>query len=133
MNRRSGLGRVILVLLIAVAVGVLAYGAGVSAGQSGAAVAPVPGGVVYPVAWHGFGFGFGIFGFLFVLLLVGLLLRGFAFGGHRGHRGGWGGPGHWERSRWASGEVPPPMDDMLQAWHRRAHESPAPPSDAAAR
>lgn len=130
MNRRSGLGRALLVLLIAVVVGVLAYGAGLAAGQAGVAVAPAPGGVVYPVAWHGFGFGFGIFGFLFVLLLVGFLLRAFAFGG-RGR--GWGGPGHWDRSRWEAGDVPPPMNSMLEAWHRRAHESPAPPSDTVAR
>ncbi|MBM4407632.1 MAG: hypothetical protein FJ038_03310 [Chloroflexi bacterium] len=130
MNRRSGLGRVFLVLLIVVVVGTLAYGACMAAGQAGVAVAPATGGVVYPVAWPGFGFGFGIFGFLFVLLLVGLLLRAFAFGG-RGR--GWGGPGHWDGSRWASGDVPAPMDAMLEAWHRRAHEPPASPTDTAGR
>ena len=123
MNRRSGLGAVLVVLLIALVVGGLAYAAGLSAGQSAVVAAPqgVPGTVVYPVGWHGFGFGFGIFGFLFLFLLIGLLVRAFAFGG----RGRWGGPsgGGWDRSRWESGEVPPPMESMLQAWHRRAHQT----------
>ena len=130
-SRRGGLFGVLVVIVIALIVGGLAYTAGISAGQT-AVVAPgaVPGTVVYPVGygygWHGFGFG--IFGFLFLFLLIGLLFR--AFGGWGGRRGGWGGPG-WDRSRWASGDVPQPYNDMLEAWHRRAHgeATPPPPSD----
>ena len=98
-SRRGGLFGVLVVIVIALIVGGLAYTAGLSAGQT-AVVAPgaVPGTVVYPVGygpgWHGFGFGFGIFGFLFLFLLIGLLFR--AFGGWGGRRGGWGGPG-WDR------------------------------------
>ena len=98
--------RIVLVLVIAlgaVALGVSAYNAGVTAGlaassETPATVAPI----LYPYAgwgWHG-GFGFfGFLGFLFFLFLFFALIRA-AFWGGRG-RGGWGpgGGGRYDRIR----------------------------------
>ena len=127
--RRSGLFAVLITLVIADVVGGFAYSAGLAAGQT-AVVAPgaVPGTVVYPGGWHPFGFGFGIFGLLFVVLFVGLIVRAFG-GGGRGGPGGRG-PWGWDRERWQSGEVPPPIQSMLESWHRTAHGDPPSRPDA---
>jgi hypothetical protein len=97
-----------------VAIGVVAYDAGLTRGAAEAAAAS---GTLPPYAfgwgWYrpwGFGFGFPLFFFLFWLVLARA-----AF---------WGGP--WRR-RWYyhGGDVPPAFDD----WHRRAHERMQPDSD----
>src|SRR5262245_10720586 len=100
-------------VLVAVAVGTIAYNAGVS---HGLAVAPAvtggapagPGMVPYPpYFWYrpwGFGFGFGPLFFVVVLFLV---IRPLLWGGFYGRR-------HY----WRAFDVPPHFED----WHRRAHE-----------
>jgi hypothetical protein len=95
-----------------VAVGVVAYDAGLTRGAAEAAAAA---GTLPPYAfgwgWYRpWGFGFPLFFFLFWLVLARA-----AF---------WGGP--WRR-RWYyhGGDVPPAFDD----WHRRAHERMQPDSD----
>jgi hypothetical protein len=97
MNGQTFARLVLVVLLVvgAIALGVSAYDAGVTAGlaQNGT-IAVAPGYPVGPyVGWgwgfgHGFGF-FGFFGGFLFLILVFALVRA-AFGGRR-H--GWGGPG----------------------------------------
>jgi hypothetical protein len=89
-----------------VAVGIVAYDAGLTRGaaEAAAAAGTLP---AYAYGWHrpwGFGFGFPLlFFFLFWLVLARA-----AF---------WGGP--WRRRcYYRGGDVPPAFDD----WHRRAHE-----------
>ncbi|MGH2592750.1 MAG: hypothetical protein ACRDGG_04495 [Anaerolineae bacterium] len=119
MNGRIVLGVVLVLVLIAGAVGIgtYVYNAGVAQGlaESGKLVAPESGAVPYPYYgpfYRPFGFGFGFLGLLFPLLFLflvfGLLRRLF-------WRGGWGGGG--PRGNWEKG-VPP----MFEEWHRRAHE-----------
>src|SRR3954454_3317908 len=104
------LALVVLLVVGAIALGVNAYDAGVTAGlaQNGT-IAVAPGYPVGPyVGWgwgfgHGFGF-FGFFGGLLFLILLFALLRA-AFGGGRHH--GWdgrGGRGPW-RSGWQDAEA----------------------------
>jgi len=122
MSGRS-IAQVLLVIVLAIgaiALGVTAYNAGVSAGlaQNGQVVV-APGG--YPVGPYvgygwGFGHGFGFFGFfgslLFLLLLFGLIRA--AFGGRHGWRGGYRhGPG------WSGGW----RDDQGRTWEDRARET----------
>ena len=131
MNRRSGLGIVVaLVLLLgAIGLGALAFNAGFSQGVvQGASVVAPEGGTQLPLYGRGlgffyprpFGFGFGLFGLLFfgffILLVVGLVRRVFWHGpmGPGGWWGRMGGPAHPDQG--AAG-VPP----MFQEWHRRAH------------
>jgi hypothetical protein len=108
-----------LVLLIVVAA--VAYTVGVNAGTA-SGVAP---GAVAPVYYgHWFYGGFGLFGFLFFFLIL-FLIFGALFRGRRW--GGWhGGYGYYGRGPWGWGsgdprDVPPPVQGMLEDWHRRAH------------
>jgi hypothetical protein len=124
MNRNVLIGVLLLLLVVAGAVGIggYAYNLGVAQGvaDSGKIVAPPAGAVpfVYGAPWmfyRPWGFGFGALGCLFPLLFFFLffaLVRGVFWGG-RGWRGG---HRHWE------GGAPP----MFQEWHRQAHGTPAP-------
>lgn len=58
-------------------------------------------------------FGF-FFGFLFLILLFGLISRMFFWGGGRR---GWYGPGRWDDDTRSH------MEQRLQTWHERAHET----------
>jgi hypothetical protein len=108
MNGRGSVNRWAVVLigaLIAVAVGVVAYNAGVSHGLAlSGQTAAVPG--PYPYGWYRpWGFGF-----VFPLLFLGfwfLLARSFF----------WGGP--WRRRYYAGMHQLPPA---FEEWHRQAHE-----------
>ena len=123
MNRGIAFAVLGAALVVGLLVGGIAYTAGLNADVVVAEPGTVPATVVYPV-WHGVGFFWPFFGFLFFFLLIGFLVRVFGGwgpgGGYGGPRGGWG-PGGWDRSRWEAGEVPPPVDNALQNWHRRAH------------
>ena len=89
MRGRSGFFRFLVIVVLALLVGGVAYNWGLAAGQTQLVA---PGTVVYAVGYdHPFGFGFGIFGFLFVLFLIGLLIRAFR---PRGWAGGPDGRGY---------------------------------------
>lgn len=122
--------RIVLVLVIAlgaVALGVSAYNAGVTAGlaagsESPGTVAPI----LYPYAgwgWHGaFGF-FGFLGFLFFLFLLFALIRAATWGGGRR---GWGGYGRWGGGPGGPGGQGPERwheHEGLRELHRKLHES----------
>jgi hypothetical protein len=122
MYGRIVLGVLIVVLLIAGAVGIglYAYNFGVTQGMadSGKLVAPAAGTAPYPYLYrpfgfHSFGFGFGFLNCLFPLLFFFLL-----FGMFRALI--WGGRwGRWHHHRhWDDGNVPP----MVEEWHRKMHE-----------
>ena len=123
MRGRFGFFGLLVIAVLALLVGSVAYNWGHAAGQTQVAS---PGTVVYV---HQFGFGFGIFGFLFVLFFIGLLFRAFrprhSGGGHGGWgHGGWGGrfdPNDPKVRDWMQRDVPPPFQPMLESWHRRAH------------
>jgi hypothetical protein len=138
MRGRFGLFGVLLIVVLALLVGGVAYNWGLAAGQTQVVA---PGTVGYPVVYghpYGFGFGFGLFGLLFFFLIFGLLIS--AFRGRRwgGGPGGWGkgmGPGGWgpgwggrydptdpAARQWQNHDVPP----SFEAWHRRAHGEPGP-------
>ena len=128
MRRGFGFAWALLSLLVVGVASWLAYNAGLVQGlaQGGHPTDGTPV-VPYPYPYHyGVGFGFGIFPlFFFILLLFFLLRRPW---GHRhwgGHRGGpgWGGPGGSPEG----GELPPPIEQKMQAWHQRAHGE-APPA-----
>ena len=132
MRRGLGLVWALVTLAVVGAVGWLAYGAGVAqgastAGQNGPATNPA----VYPYYVHTWGFGFGFFPlFLFILLLFFLFRRPWGYrhwGGGYGRHGGYGGPTP------GSSELPPPLEERMQAWHSRAHGDtpPAPGADDA--
>jgi hypothetical protein len=122
--RRGGFS-ILLTLAIVAIVGVLAYGAGVQAGQTATA------GASSVIVYGGAGFGF--FGFLLFILLIGLIFRAFArprmpwggpfmWGGH----GRWhGGPGAWQGGpdEATKADLPP----FVTEWHRRMHEAPDAP------
>ena len=107
MERRFHWGMFALLVLTAVAVGMLSFNAGVSHGLAlspGISVGGAAGGAVAPYYWHrGWGWGFGV-GPIFVLLFWFMM-----FGVFRALL--WGG-GY--RRRWY------PRD--LEGWHRRMHE-----------
>ncbi len=124
MYARMVLGVLLIVFLIATAVGIGAYvyNAGVAQGllQSGRLSELPPGQAPNPYFFgpfffRPFGFGFGFLGLLFPLFFFFLffaLVRGIFWGGR------WG----WRRHYWAEGkDVPPPFEE----WHRKAHESQA--------
>jgi hypothetical protein len=125
---RGGFGLLGLLgaLLIALIAGGIGYMIGISA--DGAPVAP--GTVAY-----GWGWGFPLFpffgllvGFLFILLIVSIARRSWG-------RPGWYGPGR-RYGKYGSHDpadhasVPPPFQEMLDDWHRRAHDSPPPAGPA---
>jgi hypothetical protein len=134
MFGRRGLGIIwlLLTVLIAGAVGVAAYQAGVGTAVSHVATAAPPGTVVVPAYGDGYGWGWGpafgafhLFGFFFfvllLLVLVRLAFRPWGRGHYRG--GGWAGPG-------GKGGYPPQVQEVFEDLHRKAHgEQPAPPSD----
>jgi hypothetical protein len=117
--RRGGFS-IFLTLAIAAVVGILAYSAGVQAGQTATAAGSV---IVYG------GPGFGFFGFLLFIVLIAMIVRLFARPrgdwSHAGHWGGpmaWGSHGPW-RGQDANADLPPVVAD----WHRRMHEAPGAP------
>ena len=140
MRGRFGIFGILFIAVLALLVGGVAYNWGLAAGQTAVAA---PGAVVYPIGYgHPFGFGFGIVGFLFFLLFIGLLIAAFRPRRWSGGPGGWGrgmGPGGWGHGAWGPGwggrfdpddprakdwmpqDVPPAMQPMLEAWHRKAH------------
>lgn len=94
---------------VAVAVGLVAYNAGLSHGLAGATSGSA-------AEWHGWhrhwGFGFAFPLFFFAIFWI--ALRGAWWG-----CGPWGRGGPWHYRGYAEGGgVPPAFDD----WHRRAHE-----------
>ena len=127
MRRRFGLLWALLTLAVVGAAGWFAYNAGLAQGlatpgHDGTAVNPG----YYPYYAHTWGFGFGFFPLLlFILLLVFLFRRPW---GHR-HWGAYGGKGGFG-GRFPDGELPPPMDDHLRAWHDRAHGTVSPHNEA---
>lgn len=119
MRRGFGLIRALVTLAIVGVATWFAYGAGVAQGSVGV---PSGGTAVNPGYYAYYGhFGFGFFPLLFFILLLFLLFRrpwGYRhWGGHRGP-GWYGGPGG---PRPEGGELPPPMDEHLRAWHDRVH------------
>jgi hypothetical protein len=103
----------VAVVLIAVAVGMISYNAGVSHGLAmapAAANAAAPGAApVYPpympYMWYRpWGFGFGP---IFLLLVLFFVIRPLLWGGF-----------HRRRYYWDAHDVPPRFEE----WHRRAHE-----------
>jgi hypothetical protein len=121
---------VLLIIVVAVAIGAAAYNAGVSAGitegaqqalASGDAVPAGPYGYGYGYGpyWHPFGFGWGFFGIIFwilgIFLVIGLIR--FAFGSGRGGHGprGPGGHGGWSGRR-----------ESVEEWHRELHRRDGP-------
>jgi len=142
---RAILSVVLLVALAggAVAVGLLAYNAGVARGLADSGkVALAPAGTApYAFPYYGWGFfgpGFGLLNCLvlfFVFGLIFMLLRALVWGGlfggwrrHFWHRG-WGDPNtpHSWRQAWEKGYPP-----MFDEWHRRAHGQgePTPPPES---
>jgi len=129
MRGRFGFIGFLLIGAFALLVGSVAYNWGLAAGTAQVATS---GTVVY---LHPAGFGLG--GFLFLFLIAGLVVTAFrarrwAGGpggpggwGHRSHgHGGWGprmDPNDPRIRQWTDGDVPPPFQPMLDAWHRRAH------------
>ena len=114
---------------IAGVTGVLAYGAGYTAGA--AAKLPAGAGAVAPYwgyGFHPFFFGFGFFPFLLLILLIVLLFA--AFGRRRW--GGWGYPGYPGYPGHPGG--PSQAEQRLRDWHQRAHEEqpPSPPGASTA-
>ncbi len=107
MRRAFGIGLAILAILVAVAIGVGAYDAGVTDGLEQAR----RGVEVVRVVGHGGGFPFGLI--LFPLLFFGLfaLFRGAMW------RGRWGGPGPWHHGPYGKGGA-----GTFEEWHRRQHE-----------
>jgi hypothetical protein len=111
MDHRFKWAALLVMVVVALAVGSVAYNAGVSHGVAMSASAQgAPAGTLPPVYYGyrpwGFGFGFGPFWFL---LLWVLLLRGVCWGGG------------WRHRRWYRHDpydAPPAFED----WHRRAHE-----------
>ena len=102
MNNNFRWITIVAALVLAAAVGVMAYNAGVANGiaQSGKIVS-VPGGPYPYYGWHPWGFGF-FFGPLFFFLFFFVILRGLFW------RRGWrrGGCGYRD----------------LDEWHRNVHE-----------
>ena len=126
MRGRFGFIGILLIGAFALLVGGVAYNWGLAAGTAQVAA---PGTLVQPIYVHRFGFGFGFGGFLFLLVIVGLLIAAFRarrWAGGPGPRGmgPWGprfDPDDPRVRHWTSGDVPPQLQPMLEAWHRRAH------------
>lgn len=136
--------RVVAALLLVgllVGIGFGVYNAGVSQGlaQNVTAVASGAPGIAYGydpgfVGPH-WGWGFGFFGIFFwilgIFLIFGLVRLAFGWGrgGRSGRWGGGYGPGGWLHP--GQGD---PRQEMLQEWHRQAHQgsdkAPGPPASA---
>ena len=102
MTASGGLLRALVVVLVALAAGLVGYQIGISQDLT------VEGGRV--VGYPGWGFGWGFGGFFFLLILF------FLFAAFRPR---WGRPpSGWYGRGDPSSSVPPPFE----AWHRRAHE-----------
>lgn len=148
MTRRILIGMVVVLLLVAGAVGVgaMAYRAGVVQGAiASGQFDVVPGDGRGPdmmfyampfghghMGW-GWGGGFGFLRCLFPLFGLFLLLALFRLAfGHR--RWGWGGgPGRWGGPGMGWGSESHPVPPAFEEWHRRAHGEtpPAPPTPPA--
>jgi hypothetical protein len=111
MNHRFKWAALLVMVVVALAVGSVAYNAGVSQGLAMSASASGTAAGAPPSAYYGYrpwGFGWGFGPFWFLLLWI-LLIRGVFWGGGWRHRG-------WYRH--APYDAPPAFED----WHRRAHE-----------
>ena len=145
MNRRVVLGIFVVLLLVVVAVGAggLAYRIGIAQGlaanpqlvapqgNGGVPVVPyyygMPGFYGRPFGWGGFGFLSCLFPLLGIFLFF-ALLRAIFWGGHWGGRRGWGrhgwgGPDGQDFGPGGQG-VPPKFSE----WHKRAHGEQTPPA-----
>ena len=120
----------VLVLLAAIAgLGAFAFQAGIAQGiaqsaqlQHGELPAPV---YPYHGMWYGGGpfFGFlGCLGPLFLFFLVFAALRGLFW-----HGRGWG---HHPHGTWGPRDWPEGVPPKVEEWHRKMHESGAPPAGA---
>jgi len=129
---------VVFALLAAVAIGAIAYQAGVAHGiavQPPPAVAApgTPGAPAVPAPYYAYRYygpwRSGFFGPLFGLLFFFFILR-FLFWGLCGFGWGWG----WRRRRWYYDHPDAYGPSRFDDWHRRAHErmrddrAPAPPT-----
>ena len=129
MRRGFGLAWALLTLAVVGVAAWFAYGAGGAQGTASVPPGNAGGGAVYPgpyyyhYGWGGWGFGFFPF-FLFILLLFLLFWRPWRWR----HRHGYYGYGHGPWGHHEPGQLPPPVDDHLRAWHDRAHGNP-PPAD----
>ena len=125
MNRRFGFGLlgVIVLLLVALGVGAVAFNMGLAQGVAqsvqlgdGAPLRAAPY-LFYPHAW-GFGFGIGgIFIFLLLLFLIFALVRRLFWGGPWGGWGMRGRYGRWNDDPAHETHAPP----FFEEWHRQAH------------
>jgi hypothetical protein len=127
MRRGFGLLWALVTLAVVSVAGWFAYNAGVAqglatSGHDGTVTNP---GYYYPYYAHGWGFGFGLIPLLFFILLLLFLFRrpwGYRhWGGGYGRHGSYGyrGPHPGE------GELPPPLEDRMRAWHTKAHDTAA--------
>ena len=106
-NRRFGWGFALAAALFGVAIAMMAYNAGISAGvASGGAETAARG---YYWGWHGPGFLWPLFWVAFMVFIFrgACWRRHYWYGGP--YRSGWYGPR-------------PADDDEMEQWHRRAHE-----------
>ncbi len=130
MRRGFGFAWALLSLLVVGVASWLAYNAGLVQGLAqGGHPTDGTAAVPYPYPYH-YGFGFGIFPlFFFILLLFFLFRRPW---GHR-HWGGYGGGPRWGGPGWGGpgghpegGELPPPIEQRMHAWHQKAHGEASP-------
>lgn len=116
MRPLGWLGAILGLMAILVAAGIgFAVGAATTI-PAGTAVTHIAWGVPF---W-GFPF-FPLFGFLFLILLVSLVVRG-------GRRAAWGGRGWYGPGPWGPGAAgaDDPRRQAFEEWHRQAHAGPRP-------
>lgn len=130
MSRRLWTGLLVGLLgaVALLAVGVGAYHAGENHSERVATVAPGAAGEVVRVMDYGHWRGGPPFGFLFPLLIIGIIVVLVA-GRRRAYWGG--GPGYCGPGSWGPGPGPG-RDAGLADWHRRAHGDDVGPPPAAA-
>jgi hypothetical protein len=150
MNRRVVLGIFVVLLLVIVAVGAggVAYRIGIAQGLAanpqlvapqGSGVAPVAPFYYGMPGFYGRPFGFGGFGFLGCLFpLLGIflvfgLVRAIFWGGRWGGRRGWGGHGWGGQDGQDFGPGGQGVPPMFAEWHKRSHgeQPPQPPTQPA--